>query len=169
MTRRKQPKGPPVDGDDANPPGKYGRPSLLTRETHDAIIANIRMGMSETMAAEAEGIERSTVTKWKARGRKDGKGPYFSFFTDLRQARPKFVKSNLAIIHKARVKDWRAAAWLLSKTTEEFADKQKVKVSGDPSEPPIQTQEVDMTADERLVRARAARAILDAMDADEKA
>jgi hypothetical protein len=46
-----------------------GRPSRLTRETHDAIVTAIEAGSYVKIAAQAAGVGQSTLAGWLARGR----------------------------------------------------------------------------------------------------
>jgi hypothetical protein len=46
-----------------------GRPTRLTRETHDAIVGAIEQGAYVKIAAQAAGVGQSTLSGWLARGR----------------------------------------------------------------------------------------------------
>jgi hypothetical protein len=46
-----------------------GRPTRLTRETHDAIVSAIEQGSYVKIAAQAAGVGQSTLSGWLARGR----------------------------------------------------------------------------------------------------
>lgn len=46
-----------------------GRPTRLTRETHDAIVSAIEQGSYLRIAAQAAGVGQSTLAGWLARGR----------------------------------------------------------------------------------------------------
>jgi hypothetical protein len=46
-----------------------GRPTRLTRETHDAIVTAIEQGAYVKIAAQAAGVGQSTLSGWLARGR----------------------------------------------------------------------------------------------------
>lgn len=64
-----------------------GRPTIYTPELHKAIVATIRAGAYDWVAAEANGIDRSTFKYWLQRGEREKIEPYLSFFVDVRQAR----------------------------------------------------------------------------------
>jgi hypothetical protein len=64
-----------------------GRPTLLTPETHRAIIAAIRAGAFVWIAAEANGVDRETFKLWMRIGTRTKKEPYFSFVQEVRAAR----------------------------------------------------------------------------------
>ena len=64
-----------------------GRPTLLTPERHRAIVAAIRAGSYDWIAAEANGIDRDTFRSWMRRGDKEPVEPYLTFVTDVRTAR----------------------------------------------------------------------------------
>lgn len=79
--------------------GHPGRPTALTPATHDAIVKAVAAGNWLTVAAETNGIARSTVYGWTARGqaaadlRDQGKPippaelPFLRFLDDLVRAR----------------------------------------------------------------------------------
>jgi hypothetical protein len=64
-----------------------GRPSLLTPESHKAIVAAIRAGAYDWIAAEANGIDRETFKLWMRTGTRTKREPYLSFVRDVRTAR----------------------------------------------------------------------------------
>ena len=63
------------------------RPTLLTPERHKAIVAAIRAGSFDWVAAEANGINRETFRVWMRKGERDKRKPYAAFSTDVRTAR----------------------------------------------------------------------------------
>ncbi len=134
---------------DSNGKASRGRPPALTKEIHDAIIYNIaELSMPETVACQAEGFDPSLVGKWKLKGaeslanwaelttsQRSRAKPYIEFFESLRDAKPRYIKSNLAIIKKAAdAGDWRAADRRLA-----FADPatygKRMMVGNDPKHP----------------------------------
>ena len=64
-----------------------GRPNLLTLERHKAIVAAIRAGAFDWIAAEANGIDRETFKLWMRTGARRKREPYLSFVRDVRAAR----------------------------------------------------------------------------------
>jgi hypothetical protein len=63
------------------------RPTLLTPERHKAIVAAIRAGSFDWVAAEANGITRETLRLWLRKGARDKRKPYLAFSDDVRAAR----------------------------------------------------------------------------------
>ena len=63
------------------------RPTLLTPERHKAIVAAIRAGSFDWVAAEANGITRETLRLWLRKGQRDKRKPYVVFAADVRAAR----------------------------------------------------------------------------------
>lgn len=63
------------------------RPTLLTPERHKTIVAAIRAGAFDWIAAEANGIDRQTFKLWIRTGARKKREPYFSFVRDVRAAR----------------------------------------------------------------------------------
>lgn len=64
-----------------------GRRTLLTPERQRAIVAAIRAGAYDWVAAEANGIDRATFVLWMRRGEREKKQPYLGFFEEVRLAR----------------------------------------------------------------------------------
>jgi hypothetical protein len=64
-----------------------GRPTLLTPEVHKVIVATIRAGAYDWVAAEANGIDRETFKLWMRVGEREKREPYLSFLNDVRTAR----------------------------------------------------------------------------------
>lgn len=63
------------------------RPTLLTPERHKGIVAAIRAGAFDWIAAEANGIDRETFKLWMRNGARSESEPYLSFVLDVRAAR----------------------------------------------------------------------------------
>jgi len=63
------------------------RPTLLTPERHKSIVAAIRAGSFDWIAAEANGISRETFRVWMRKGERDKRKPYVVFAADVRAAR----------------------------------------------------------------------------------
>jgi hypothetical protein len=63
------------------------RPTLLTPERHKTIVAAIRAGAFDWIAAEANGIDRETFKLWIRTGARKKREPYLSFVHDVRAAR----------------------------------------------------------------------------------
>lgn len=62
-----------------------GRPSSLTAEVKNAIIASVGAGNYRETAAAAAGVHRTTLRNWEKRG-ETGEEPYAAFVTDLQAA-----------------------------------------------------------------------------------
>ncbi len=145
--RSKRPGKAPPKGD----PSWHGtgQPPALTPKLHAAIIENVELlGMPEGPAGQAEGISGAAVSIWKSRGFKalenwENLTPaeraieerYLKFFKALRDAEPKFMKTNLVVVQSAALAgDWRAADRRLAyKFPEQFG--KQVTMRGDPKHP----------------------------------
>ena len=64
-----------------------GRRTKLSPEVHQQIVAFIRAGAYDWVAAEAAGIGTSTYYRWMERGEASAAEPYRSFWSAVRQAR----------------------------------------------------------------------------------
>ncbi len=89
-----------------------GRPSLLTDEVQERIVAIVKGGSLIETAAAVAGVSRSAVYRWLERGA-DGEEPYAAFADAVAQAKAEGMARNVTLVARAGAKDWRAAAWLL--------------------------------------------------------
>jgi hypothetical protein len=89
--------------------GKRGRPPVLTDEKRAQIVALLKLGCSQNMAAEYVGCSSSTIQNTAERD------PEFA--EKLRRARGSAEIGWLESIRKAAKKEqyWRAAAWALER------------------------------------------------------
>lgn len=95
-----------------------GRPSLLTDEVQEKIVAVVKGGSLLETAAAVAGIGRRTVYEWLEQGAA-GKEPYAAFAAAVHQAKAEGESRNVMLIARAGAKDWRAAAWLLQRQNPE--------------------------------------------------
>jgi len=110
--RTKKPTTPPAPAE-ARPPG---RPTKLTDELAQRIVAAVRAGSYLEEAAASVGVHRDTLFAWLADGRA-GKSEMHTAFSDaVERARAEDAVRDVALITKAATMpageiDWRAAAW----------------------------------------------------------
>jgi transposase len=109
--------------DPAPAPVRGHRPTKLTDESADRIVAVLRSGGYVETAAAVAGITKRTFYGWMARGDATGTkavdAPYRAFRERVDQARAEAESRNVAIIATAAAKDWKAAAWLLERQAPE--------------------------------------------------
>ena len=100
-----------------------GRPTILTRAVHDAIVAEVDRGTTLDLAAEMALVQRSTVYEWMQRGA-TGEQPFADFADAIAGARARVQSEALREIRLARMPvrgdgsggdpDWKARAHYLS-------------------------------------------------------
>lgn len=83
------------------------RPTSYNEQRADAIVASIKRCGFQHIAAEINGIHRSTLTSWLERGA-DGEEPYASFAVRFHQAKAEWQEGKVG-----EVKD---PTWLLSRS-----------------------------------------------------
>ena len=87
-----------------------GRPSKFTPELAYTICVHVRYGCPLEMAAAAEGVSAETVRRWRQR--------YPAFAAQVEQARASCTVQLLSCLNKAALGgNWKAAAWLLERTS----------------------------------------------------
>lgn len=92
------------------------------QEMTDEISKYLEEGMNRVDACILAGVSYQTFLNWMEK---------FEFLESIKRAETKFKNKNIAIIQKAAVKSWQAAAWLMErKYSDEFALKQKFEHSG---------------------------------------
>lgn len=114
-------------------PGRTGRPTKLTPELQEEICAAIRAGNYIEPSAARAGVDKSSLYSWfkKAgveldrvrRGRDKGRNcrvsarlqPYVDFLEAVKKAEAEAEARDVAIIAKAALKQWQAAAWRLER------------------------------------------------------
>lgn len=82
------------------------RPTLLTPERHKTIVAAIRAGAFDWIAAEANGIDRETFKLWMRTGIRRKREPYLSFVRDVRSARAQARLSAEIEVRKEQPFSW---------------------------------------------------------------
>ncbi|MER2603891.1 MAG: IS630 transposase-related protein [Candidatus Competibacter phosphatis] len=92
-----------------------GRRSKLTPEVREKVLVALRAGNYIETAAEFAGIDRATLFRWLARGRKARSGQFCDFCDAVQAAIAQAEVAAVADVVKASQTDWRAAAWLLER------------------------------------------------------
>lgn len=103
-------------------PRRAGRPTKLTNAMRRRFLALVRSGIASTRVARIVGVCPDTVTDW-CRANPD-------FSEALEGAREESLGNLEKRIHRAVLKDWRAAAWLLErKLPGEYARRDRLETT----------------------------------------
>jgi hypothetical protein len=91
-----------------------GRPTKLSAQRSERIVAAVRAGASQQVAAEAAGVARSTLRLWLAKGRSARASKAHRELVEAveRAGAQREVQAH-AHIARAGAEDWRAEAWYL--------------------------------------------------------
>jgi transposase len=92
-----------------------GRPTKLTPEVRQRIVAALRAGNYAKPAAESAGVSEATYYRWLDRGRKQKRGIYREFHDDVRRAEADAEVEAVARWRKAFPDNWRAIATYLER------------------------------------------------------
>ncbi len=98
-----------------------------SKEIVEKIAGYIRLGMRNEDAARIAGVAEATFYEWKK--------SKAEFSEALKGAEDQGEASNLAIIHKAKTKQWTAAAWLLERRHPEKYSVRRIELSGPNGKP----------------------------------
>jgi transposase len=91
------------------------RPTKLTPEIQERIVAAIRAGNYAEPAARSAGISPATYYRWLRRGEEASCGIYRDFYEAVRRAESEAEVYAVAVIRRAMPNDWRAAAHYLER------------------------------------------------------
>jgi len=113
---------------------KTGRPSKINGELVDAVLELVAHGSTFHAAAQAAGVDRTTLHAWRERGEADldaGKDTVYARLAHgLPRARARGEASLVDTIRAHATLDWRAAAWLLERRNpEDWAKRDSLDVN----------------------------------------
>lgn len=94
-----------------------GRPSKLSPALTQAIAERIKAGNFPDVAAQCEGVGKSTFYAWMQRGEAESEGPYRDFLESVTRAEAEFESATLQEVRSAVDQQGNAknAAWLLER------------------------------------------------------
>jgi len=93
-------------------PNKHGRPTKLTPEVHEMVVAAIRAGNYMETAAAFAGVHKATLYTWLKRGTNTKKSTVYSRFHDaIKKALAEAEVRDIQTILAAAETQWQAAAW----------------------------------------------------------
>jgi len=119
---------------------EYGqKPALLRKGMLKRLAEALGKGNTIVTSCGYAGIDDTTLYRYLEEGKIAEEGsPLFDFCGAVRVAITKAAMDQVDLIRDAGKDNWRAAAWLLSRRyPEEWADRQKIMIGGDPDSPPI--------------------------------
>lgn len=92
-----------------------GRPSKLTPETIKRITDAIRVGATYELAAQYGGVAYNTFNEWMKAGEAANSGKHREFYEAVKSAEGDAAVKWLAVIDRAAIEQWQAAAWKLER------------------------------------------------------
>ena len=92
-----------------------GRPSKLTAESQKRITDAIRVGATYELAAQYGGVAYNTFNEWMKAGAAASSGKLREFYDAVKGAEGDAAIKWLAVIDKAALEQWQAAAWKLER------------------------------------------------------
>lgn len=141
------------------------RPTKLTREVHERIVAAIRAGNYAEPAARSAGISEATYYRWMERGEKASTGIHRDFVDAVRRAEADAEVEAVARLRKAMPDNYRACLeYLERRYPKRWRRHQSTELSGPDggpvsiSEAMFEDPEIRKTFREALRQAGRARA-----------
>jgi hypothetical protein len=110
--------------------GGMGRNTKLTPETQKRITDAIRVGATYELAAQYGGIAYNTFNEWMKAGAAAPSGKHREFYEAVKIAEGETAVRWLAVIDKAAVEQWQAAAWKLERRYPRDYGRQVHEVTG---------------------------------------
>jgi hypothetical protein len=135
------------------------RPSLLTDELQDRLVAMLRAGNVIHVACAAVGIDQRSYQRWMQRGGTGAKADarHREFRIQVERALAEAEARAVAQVARAAGEDWRAAAWWLERQFPDRWGRQLPRAADVADElPPVETDSVDELASRRTSRRREA-------------
>lgn len=114
-----------------------GRPTKLTPEVQDKIVAALRAGNYQETAAAYAGIHRDTFYGWMERGKNEPGSIYSDFSEAVERAKADAEVRDVALIDRAAADgSWQAAAWKLErKFPQKWGRVNRTEISGPEGKP----------------------------------
>ncbi len=107
------------------------RPTKLTPEVRQRIVAAIRAGNYAEPSARSAGISPATYYRWIERGRKAKSGIHHDFFEEVQRAEADAEVEAVALLRKAMPENWRACAeYLERRYSERWRRRQSHELTG---------------------------------------
>jgi hypothetical protein len=99
-------------------PEQRGWASLLTPEVADRLVALLKAGNYDAVAARAAGVSERTLTHWLNRGKSSlpQDEPYRELRDRIVRARAEGEAVHVARVAQAAQEDWHASAWFLERS-----------------------------------------------------
>lgn len=94
---------------------KLGRKTKLTKQTTERFIEAIEIGCTHSLACQYAGITPATFYGWMKQGKEKQSKNKIDFFNTIKRAEANGAISNLQLIKKAGLDDWRASAWIMER------------------------------------------------------
>ena len=110
-----------------------GRPTLLSEETADQLVAMLRLGNYINVAMLACGVSKDRFSEWMRRGATGlPEDERFARFRErVEKARAEGQVRHVATVSRAADTDWRAATWLLERQYPQLWGAVSVRVRAD--------------------------------------
>lgn len=106
-----------------------GRPTKLNPERKKKILDALAAGNFFEPSCAYAGVDHETVRGWVRRGEREGKGAYYTFSVEMKEAQAQAEVALAATIKKHAVNKWEAAGWLLSRRfPERWSESSRVRL-----------------------------------------
>jgi len=105
------------------------RASKLTPELAARIAKAVSCGNYPEIAAESEGVGKTTFYRWMEQGARDETGPFREFRESITRARAQAERKMVRIVRRAAVDDAQSAQWYLERSaSDRWGRRDKVQI-----------------------------------------
>jgi transposase len=113
------------------------RQTKLTAKTQEVIVSAIAAGNYMETAAQAAGIDKTTLYNWLRRGEEEPESIYSNFLHAVEKAKAEAEERDLKVITQAAHDgSWQAAAWKLERRTpHKWGRVNRTEISGPEGKP----------------------------------
>lgn len=126
-----------------------GRPSKLTPEVQKRITDAIRVGATYELAAQYGGVSYNTFNEWMKAGEAATSGKNRELYEEVKSAEGAAAVKWLAVIDRASIEQWQAAAWKLERRYPHAYGRSVTEVTGKNGGP---VEVATLTNEERIAR-----------------
>ena len=124
----------------------------MKKDVVQKLVHAIKTGCTYDLACQYAGIERSTFYNWMKAGRENKSKEHVEFFYTIEAANAHGAMTNLELIQKAGLEDWRASSWIMERR-HNYIKQQQIKNEEEEVQLPKTTKDLLQNQQKELMKA----------------